>query len=298
MTATKSRGAGRVDPRLAARRASVAKKASAKRLRSVAIVSGIAALAIIAIALSNSSWLDVDAIEVVGVERADPRQIVNASGIEPGSPLIEVDLSRSTAAVRDVPWVADATIDRSFDGTITIAVTERVGVVAIPVGSRFAMVDRTGRQLELVEAQPDAFLPVVGVEASGVPGQQLDDAGLAVVSLVEALTPTVREASSGIVVAEDRLQLELAIGGRADLGDERGLGDKLGALETILARVDLACVAVIDVRVPDAPTVRRAAPAETGGDQAAVRTETESETGSVAGQQPSDEEPFDGPGGC
>ena len=287
MTATKSRGSGRVDPRLAARRASVAKKASAKRLRFIAILSAVAALAIIAIALSNSSWLDVDVIEVDGVDRADPRQIVNASGIELGSPLIEVDLQRSTEAVRQVPWVADAAIDRNLDGTITIAVTERVGIIAVPAGSRFAMIDRTGRQLELVEAQPDAFLPVVGVEASGVPGQPLDDSGMAVVSLVEALTPTVRDASSGIVVTEQRLQLELAIGGTADLGDERGLSEKLAALETILARVDLACVAVIDVRVPDAPTVRRAAPAE-----------FESETGAVGGQQPSDEEPFAGPGGC
>ena len=250
------------------------------------------------IALSNSSWLDVDAIEVDGVDRADPRQIVNASGIELGSPLIEVDLARSTEAVRQVPWVGDATIDRDLDGTITIAVTERVGVVAVPAGSRFAMVDRTGRQLELVDAQPPGFLPVVGVEASGVPGQLLDDSGLAVVSLVETLTPTVRDATSGIIVAEDRLQLELVIGGRADLGDERGLGDKLGALETILARVDLACVAVIDVRVPDAPTVRRATQSEIDGDQAAVQREFEPETGSDAGQQPSDEEPFAGPGGC
>lgn len=298
MTATKARGSGRVDPRLAARRASVAKKASAKRLRLVAIVSAVAAVAIIAIALSNSSWLDVDAIEVDGVDRADPRQIVNASGIELGSPLVEVDLARSTEAVRQVPWVADATIDRNLDGTITIAITERVGVVAIPAGDRFALVDRTGRQLELVEAQPDSFLPVVGVEASGVPGQLLDDSGQSVVSLVEALTPTVRDASSGIILTEDRLQLELTIGGRADLGDERGLGEKLGALETILARVDLACVAVIDVRVPDAPTVRRAAAGEIDRDQTEVETESESETGSDAGQQPSDEEPFAGPGGC
>jgi cell division septal protein FtsQ len=254
------------------------------------LVSLLATVAVVVIAAANSSWFDVESIEVVGADRADPRHIVNASGIEIGSPLVDLDESASTAAVNQVPWVADSTVDRDLDGSVTITVTERVGIVAVPVGSRLAMIDRTGQQLELVEERPDAFLPVTGVEASGVPGQPVDEAGLAVVGLVEALTPAVREVSSGIVVADGRLQLELTVGGRADLGDERDLDEKLVALETILARVDLACVDIIDVRVPAAPTVRRV-------DQATDQA-TGPAAGSATGQQPADEEPFPPPGGC
>jgi cell division protein FtsQ len=294
MTATRARGSGRVDPRLAARRASVAKKATARRRRVIALISAIATVAIVAIAVANSSWFDVDAIDVVGADRADPRQIVNASGIELGLPLHDIDVSDATTGVEQVPWVAEASVDRAIDGTVTITVTERVGVIAIPAGTRFALVDRTGRQLELVETRPAAFLAVEGVEASGVPGQPVDDAGLAVVSLAEALTPQVREATSGISFVDDRLQLQLTVGGRADLGDERGLDEKLVALETILARVDLACIATVDVRVPGAPTVRRVTPADTRAGQAEATTGIEAALGS----KPADEEPFDGPGGC
>ena len=301
MTATGSI-VDRVDPRLQARRASVAKKAGARRLRVLAAISAVATLAIAAIAAANSSWFDVDEIDVVGADRADARHIVNASGIRVGAPLVELDVSSSSEAVAQVPWVAGATIDRDLDGTVTIAVTERVALLAIPVGPRFALVDRTGRQLELVEDRPGAFLPISGVEASGVPGQPLDEAGLAVVTLVEALTPSVHEATTGIAVVDDRLQLELAVGGRADLGDRRALDDKLVALETILARVDLGCIDVIDVRVPDAPTVRRLAPAGTGSiePQAAPGNDprTDSQTTSSAGPEPADEEPFPGTGGC
>jgi cell division protein FtsQ len=294
MTATRPRGAARVDPRLQARRASVAKRAGARRLRIIGSLSILATLAIVAIAIINSSWFDVETVQVLGAERADSRHIVTASGIVVGDALVEVDVDDATAAVAAVPWVAEATIDRDLDGTVTISVVERVGIVAMPAGSRFAMIDRTGQQLELVEARPAEFLPVAGVEASGVPGQSIDQPGLAVVSLVEALTPTVRDASSGILLDDERLQLELVAGGRADLGDERDLDEKLVALETILARVDLACVAVIDVRVPTAPTVRRALPSEAGQLAPGTTSGTKPSTGSEA----ADEEPFAGPGGC
>ncbi len=287
MTATRSRTSNRVDPRLAARRASVARKAGARRLRLIGAVSAAATIAIIVIAAANSSWFDVDAIDVVGAERADPRHVVNASGIELGEPLIDIDLEASRAAVERVPWVAGALVDRELDGTITITVTERVGVVALPAGPRFVVIDRTGRQLELAEAQPEEFLPVAGVETSGVPGQPVDDAGHAVVALVEALTPAVREASTGIAHEGGQLHLELAMGGRADLGDDRDLDEKLLALETVLARVDLACLAVIDVRAPGAPTVRRLEPAPTG-----------SGSDPAEGRRPAAEEPFAEPGGC
>ena len=290
MTATRSRGSLRVDPRLAARRASIARKAGARRLRFIGALSILATVAILAIAASNSSWFDVDAIDVVGAERSDPRHVVNASGIEIGEPLIELDLGAATDAVERVPWVASADVDRDIDGTVTIAVTERVGVVAVPAGNRFAIIDRTGRQLELAETQPDPYLPVTGVEASGVPGQLVDETALAVVSLVDALTPAVRDATTGISYEQGRLLLELTVGGQADLGDERDLEAKLLAVETVLARVDLGCLAVIDVQVPDAPTVRRV-------DQTAT-TETGSGTDPSAGREPAAEEPSEAPGGC
>ena len=273
MTATRSRATRRVDPRLQARRRSVARREGLRRLWLVIGLTAVASLAIGAIAVANSSWADVEAIEVVGTDRADPRQIVTASGIEVGSPLVEVDGGAASERILGVPWVASADVDRSWRGLVTITITERVGMVAFPAGSRFAIVDRTGQQLELVSDRPEHFLPIQGVEASGVPGQPVSEPGLAVVALVDQLTPDLATATNQVVVDEGDVAIELAGGGRAVFGDDRELSEKFVALETILERVDLTCVELIDLRVPSAPTVRRTALeaaneeplAETGG---------------------------------
>ncbi len=260
MTATKSRSARSVDPRMQARRHSVARSEGLRRLWIVAGLTAVASLAIGAIAVANSSWLDVETVSVEGHERANRSQIITASGIELGEPLVEVDLDGAARAVEAVPWVAEAVIDRSWSGEVTITVTERVGVIALPTGARYAVVDRTGQQLELLAERPEQFLPVVGVEESGVPGQPVSNEAMAVVTLAVALSPELVAASTEIIVEDGRLMLGLVVGGRVNLGDVRSLPDKLVAIETILQRVDLGCLDVIDVRVPSAPTVRRITP--------------------------------------
>lgn len=251
------RSARRVDPRLQARRRSVARHQDLRRLWLVVGLTVVASLAIGAIALARSSLLDVEAIEVTGADRSDRRHIATASGIRLGDPLVGIDRQLATARILAVPWVAEAEIRRDWKGVVTIDVVERVGLVALPTGKRFAVVDRTGRQLEIVAERPDGFWLVAGVEASGVPGQPVAEEGEAVVALVGQLTPAIAAVTDRIVVDDGDLQIDLSTGGRANFGDERLLPDKLLALETMLVRVDLRCIETIDVRVPSAPTVRR-----------------------------------------
>jgi cell division protein FtsQ len=272
-------GAGRlIDPRLQARRSSVARAEGLRRLWIVGGLTLVASVAIIAIAIINSPWLDVEQVSVVGAERSDPQQIVRASAIMVGDALVEIDSGAAAAAVMDVPWVAEATVSRSWSGQVTIEVKERVGVVALPTGSRYALVDASGQQVEVVAQRPDGFIPVTGVEESGVPGQPVSEDGQLVVSLIGELTAPVAGRTRSILVDEGRLAIELTTGERVDLGDDRALGDKLIALETVLARVDLTCIAIIDVRVPSNPLARA--------------------TSRDAGADAADEEPYPGGGGC
>jgi hypothetical protein len=154
--------------------------------------------------------------------------------------------------------------------------------VTVPAGGRFALVDATAKQLEMVDSAPQGFLAITGTQASGVPGEPVPDDGAEAVALVGRLSPPVAAQVSGIVIEQGHLMVQLRSGGRADFGDVRSLDAKMVALETVLTRVDLSCVAVIDVRVADAPTVRRN-PAKPG-----------SKTASKAGSQ----EPLAGSGGC
>lgn len=260
VTAVRSRAGRSIDPRLQARRRAVARRDGLRRLWVVAGLTLVASLAVGAIAVANSSWLDIESVRVVGAERSNPQELVTASGIRIGEPLVEIDTDGSARAVERVPWVAEAEIDRSWGGAVTIAVSERVAIVAVPTGLRAAMVDRTGRQLEVVPDRPAGFIPVVGVEASGVPGQPVGDEAMPVVSLVEVLTPAVADLTAAVLSVDGQLMIELTIGGRVNFGDDRDLHEKLVALETLLARVELDCLDVVDVRVPAAPTITRTAP--------------------------------------
>lgn len=290
MTATKSRPSRRVDPRMQARRRSVQRREGLRRLWIVAGLTIVASLAIGAIVISNSSWLDVERVTVVGSERSNPQQIAIASEVTVGEPLIEVDLETAAQAVRGVPWVASASVDRNWNGEIVIQVTERVPVIALPTGERFAMIDGTGQQLEVVASRPDGFFVIEGLEVAGVPGQTAGLDARLLISLVEALTPEVTAATESLLIEDGSLSIRLTGGGRANLGDDRDLRDKLVALETVLARVDLTCLAVIDVRVPSSPTVRRLPPL----------TPTPNATTTLAPDSPtpSAEEPLVAQGGC
>lgn len=275
-------GAHRLDPRLQARRHQVARQEGRRRLRLIAAVTLAATLAIVAIAAVNSSLLDVERVVVTGASRANPQQVVVATGLDVGQPLLEVRPADVTTAVERVPWVDTARVHRGWRGDVTVAVTERRAVLAMPTGARFTLVDPTGRQLEIVDAPPEGMLVLAGLEASGVPGQAVPAEGVAAVAALERLSPEIAAQTTGLSVAGGQVFLELGPTGRAEIGDDRDLDAKMVALETVLARVDLTCVSVIDVRVPSAPTVRRAG---LGG-------------GQLAASGADSEEPLANAGGC
>ncbi len=243
--------------RFAGRRQAERRRQDRRRLRIVVGLAIVSAVAVGVVAFVNSSWFDVDEITVTGHDRADADAIVEASGIDVGQGLLEVDLAAASQQVELVPWVGTAELRRSWNGSIEISVVERGPSVAIGAGSRFALVDDHGRQLEVVDQRPDGFLPVVGIEGSGVPGEPAPTETLAVIALIDAMPATVVDQVEAVVFDADGLGLDLVQGGRVVLGDGTELGAKIQSFETMLARVDLQCLEAIDVRVPAAPTLTR-----------------------------------------
>lgn len=243
--------------RFEAKRLDLERRAGLRRLRIVLGLTAVTSLAVGLIAFINSSWFDVDTISIVGTERADPEDILAASGIEIGQGLLDVDSSAAADNIELVPWIGVATVERPLNGEIVITVEERPPSAAIPAGSRFALVDEHGRQLEIVNRRPDGYLPIQGIEGSGVAGEPAPAELLPVIALLGALPDEIEVEVAAVAVEDQHLYLELVNGGRADFGDGSDLGAKLQSFETMLARVDLVCLDTIDVRVPAAPVVTR-----------------------------------------
>lgn len=268
---------GASSDRFVGRRQEIRRQQGARRLRVVLALTVVSLLAVSAIGVLNSELADVDAVTVVGNDRTPVDDVVLATSILTGQPLLDLDLAAAETDVEALPWVRKAEVERRLDGEIVVRVIEREPVLAIPVvgpgavvadgdavPGRYVLIDELGQQLELVDDIPAGFLPVAGIEASGRPGESAPEETGLILSLAQSLPPSLVDEVSAMTVAEGDLYLELKAGGRANIGDSSLLGEKIQALETVLARVDLECVSVIDLRVPSAAAVRRVETAEGG----------------------------------
>jgi hypothetical protein len=258
----------RVDPRLRARRIEVKRSEGRKRLRRLIAALAVTVVAAGAWGLTRSPLLDVDHLEVRGLTRLPAATVIAASGIEPGDPLVDLDLGAAADAVGALPWVERVDVDRSWWGTVRFDVLERRPVAVLSADGAALLVDRAG--WVLAPAEPtDHALPAIAGTGSVSTGDRLSGVDLVAVQLVDRAPATVLEWVEVVSVADGALWLDLrpqavtAAGGtpghagRVQLGDGRELEAQLVAAATVLARVDLSCLDVIDVRVPASPVVRR-----------------------------------------
>lgn len=228
------------------------------RRRSVIIVLvAITAASVTGLAIIRSPLLAIDAVEVRGTAEVDPATVIAAAAVPIGSPILDLEAEVIAARVESIPAVRQAGIQRRLDGTVTIVVTEREPTMALKTPVGYVLVDDDGRQVRVSSEPPDGFLPVIGLQATGRPGDPAPPGSTSVLRLMDELTPPVRAAVSEVIVTGDDLALRLIDGGRAVLGQDADLEAKVISLETLLLSVDLRCVHEIDLTVPSAPAVSR-----------------------------------------
>jgi cell division septal protein FtsQ len=260
---------GRIDPRLRQRRIAVRRAEGRRRLRVLLIALGIAALMAGAYAITRSPLLDLDQVEVTGAIGPQVDDVVAATGLESGEPLMDVDLERAEAAVTDLSWVLSAEVGRSWPGTITVDVIRRVPVAVLPTG------DGTGVVIDAegvaITRTPNTIgdLPVITVTASGDLGE-IQDFALPVIPVIQALPadlePWVETFGidyGGATNGDGELVLDLVGRARAELGTGTDIEAKLDALRTVLGRVDRTCIDLIDLRIAELPVVQREPGCET-----------------------------------
>jgi len=261
-----------------ARRIRVRRDAGQRRLRRLTLVLAALALVVGAAVATRSSLLDVDRVEVTGAEQTSAEAVLRAAAVEPGEPLVSVDLEAAARRVEQLPWVDDVTVARRWPSTVEVQVSEREPVaLAQLTGAHDALVDAEGRVLAVERRPADGGDDEAGAEGEGVPGGGAP-AGLAsLVVLTDVDGPVVeggtleddaRQALRVALAVAERmpgavtsvsteLEAELADGGIIRFGDAERLDAKVTAAKTVLDQVDLSCLAVLDVRVPGSPALTR-----------------------------------------
>lgn len=261
-----------VDPRLRARRIEVRRREGRKRLRRLLALLALTLITAAAWGISRSPLLDVDHIEVMGVNRADVEEVIEASGIQRGDALVDLDLAAARTAINELGWVASAEVSKSWWGSVEVTVTERrpIAILGFANGERW-LVDQSGHLIDEATAA-DSALPVVRGVDLPVSGSTVAAEQRHAVRAAVRLPVGLEDWVETIVLEPDgELWLDLAgldapgedqPSARARLGDGRDLDNQLLAVETVLTRVELECLAVIDARVGSAPVVTRHAGCE------------------------------------
>lgn len=247
-----------IDPRLRARRVEVKRSEGRRRLRVLVGVAAVLGVLLLLLGLFFTPLLDVDHVTVAGQFRTDPEDVVAAAGIERGAPLLTADLGAAARRIEALPWVDEATVVRSWPGTIRYRVVERVPAAAAqgPDGSWVAL-DGDGRVLVALDAEP-ADLPVVeGVTVDPTVGASAPEDSRGAFAVAAAIPEAARPAVDAIVLdGEGAVTVRLDSGGVATIGPLEDLPAKGVALASVVAAVD-PCIATLDLTVASAPLLTR-----------------------------------------
>lgn len=250
----------RIDPRIRQRRIEVRREEGRRRLRLLLCCVGAVASVAVAVAAIRSPLLDVDGVDVRGARHTGSADVVRAAGLGGSPAMVDVDPAQVAERVEALPWVATARAVRRWPGTVRIEVSERAPAAVVPAeGGRWGLVDAAGRVLAVAAEKPPG-LPVVG-DLAPVPraGVSVARAAGASLRVLAALPDPLRARVADVATAaEGEVELRLADPAAVvRLGPPEQLDQKLEALATLVEKVDLRGVAVMDLRAPRAPVLTR-----------------------------------------
>jgi cell division protein FtsQ len=195
--------------------------------------------------LSRVMGFSAQQIIIGGLVRETPEAVLAAIGVESGGSLIGFSAENAEMRLRNVDWVADATVRRIFPNRLEIKVTERVPFAIWQRDGKYYLIDATGAAMS---ADPKPYAGKL-LLATG------EGAQLAVAELVNHL-----ESNPAL---KSRLVAASRVGGRRwnlhfpngvkVLLPENGLGEALVRLEKLEIEQSVLerAVASIDLRLPD-----------------------------------------------
>ncbi|MGD0320544.1 MAG: FtsQ-type POTRA domain-containing protein [Acidimicrobiales bacterium] len=257
-----------MDPKIRQRRVVVTRQRGRRRLR--AVIAGCCVLAVGAGAFLtlHTGLFSARHVTVRGARHTPVARVVAVAGLRRHPPLLDVDPGRATSRLEKLPWVQSAVVERHWPDSVSVVVTERVAVAAVLGAGGVALVDESGRVLEHEPHAPAGIVTLVVPEVAGRPGSVLGGTASGALVVARDLPPLLRSRVTSVTVATGGgVVLDLGDGLRATLGSVSELAAKFEALESLLAGTPLAGPAMIDLTVPEEPTVS-AAPAVSGASAA------------------------------
>jgi len=245
------------DPRIHERRVRVERQRGRRRLNILIGAFVAAGLTAGAVALLHSSLFGARTVVIAGAVHTSKAEILEVTGLDRKPPLVDVNTAAMERRLDRLPWVATSWVHIDWPATVAVALVERVPVATsqLPAGG-YALFDSTGRVLGDQASRPAALPLISAPQVPGLPGSWLGASARPLLAAAAALPVSLLPRVDEIVVAgADGVELRLAGGLTAVVGDDLALAQKFVSLATVLRRVNLAGIEAIDLRVPATPVL-------------------------------------------
>ena len=201
-----------------------------------------------------SPFLDVDEIRLSGIANASTERISGITDNLIGDPMARIDIEGTSDQIRELPWVKEVKIKRSWwGGDISVSVIERTPVAVQAIADGFALVSREGKILQNV-SEAGGFPVIEGV--ANVEGW-LNEAepALETAEQLGSAQDLAGQVRAIVATESGEVFLDLIGGGWVRIGDSRELPEKLRSVRTVLQEVGVRCDQMLDVRSPLAPAM-------------------------------------------
>jgi cell division protein FtsQ len=246
-----------MDPRISARRIAVIRERGRRRLRIVVIGLVGTGVLIGVWFLLHTALFGARAVTVTGAVHESAAQVIDQAGLASQPPLLDVDAGATAARIEQLPWVRSASVSVSWPDGVHIGITEETPrFVVSEAGGHWATLSADGRILAVSVARQDGLMLLTVPQPPGPLGSLLparDDAGMDVASTLPASFAA--QVTGVTVEPAGWVQLSMTTPIAVDVGTATQLPAKYEDVSSILAGATLHNGDVIDVSVPDAPTV-------------------------------------------
>jgi len=174
------------NPRLIAERPSkyeIRRRHLAKYIGPLTLLAGVTGLALVILMLSSSmdpasfsgrmreklgavSGMDITQVVYLNRKHTPQSWLDDAIGIGPdskiiGTPIFNYPLDLARRRLLEIPWIAQATVERRLPSTIVIDLTEHDAFAIWQYQGKFVLIDRNGRPLPDVDVANFKQLPLV-----------------------------------------------------------------------------------------------------------------------------------------
>jgi len=234
----------------------VSRQGSRRRFVVLCVLAAFVTLCALAWPLAHSRFFSARVVVVHGARQTPVAQVLSAAGLTNQPPLIDVHPGAAAQSIEALPWVQRASVSLEWPDGVRISLTERVAVCAVAQGSGWAEIDRSGRVLADVATAPVGPVRAALEGTPPAPGRRVGRGSRAALAVAASLPP-VLAARVSLVEARpgDSVDLVLVDGVQVVLGSASQLGAKYEDVAAIEAGAQPPPRSVIDVSVPQSPTV-------------------------------------------